>query len=317
MNFETAGAHVARRVPVAAPQAAAGEVRAGMAGQRYECATDVAVCVDGRLVGLVPAETLLAAAPQTRIHDIMDPEPPVIGPGADQELAAWTAVQHGESSLAVVDEAGRFVGVIPPHRLLAVLLAEHHEDMARLSGMLRDALSAKRSLQEPVWRRFAHRVPWLAVGLIGVLLAADLIAAFERQIQASLILAFFLPAIVYLADAVGTQTEALVIRGLSVGVPIRRVVRQEIVTGVLIGVGLALLAMPFALWRWDSGGFVAVLGLSLVGACSTATAVAIGLPWLLDRFGRDPAFGSGPLATVIQDLLSILIYLTIATLLGP
>jgi magnesium transporter len=31
--------------------------------------------------------------------------------------------------------------------------------------------------------------------------------------------------------------------------------------------------------------------------------------------GKDPAFGSGPLATVIQDLLSILIYLGAVTVL--
>jgi magnesium transporter len=46
-----------------------------------------------------------------------------------------------------------------------------------------------------------------------------------------------------------------------------------------------------------------------------ATVVAICLPWLLQRFGRDPAFGSGPLATLIQDLLSILTYFWIANLL--
>jgi magnesium transporter len=198
-----------------------------------------------------------------------------------------------------------------------VLLAEHHEDMARLGGMQRDALSAQRSLQEPVWRRLAHRLPWLVVGLLGMLLAADLVAAFEHQLQVNLVLAFFLPGIVYLADAVGTQTETLVVRGLSVGIPIRRIVRQELVTGVLIGVGLGLASMTVALWRWDSTSFVTVLGISLVAACATATAVAIALPWLLHRLGGDPAFGSGPLATVIQDLLSILIYLAVARALMP
>lgn len=138
-----------------------------------------------------------------------------------------------------------------------------------------------------------------------MLLAADLVAAFEHQLQQSLLLAFFLPGIVYLADAVGTQTETLVVRGLSVGIPIHRVVGQELVTGVLIGIGLGLASMVMVLWRWDHSPFVAVLGISLVAACATATAVAIALPWLLHRLGGDPAFGSGPLATVTQDLLSI------------
>jgi len=54
------------------------------------------------------------------------------------------------------------------------------------------------------------------------------------------------------------------------------------------------------------------MGFSVFAACSTATLAAMTFPWLLDAFGFDPAFGSGPLATVSQDLLSILIYLAIA-----
>lgn len=312
VDFETAGAHVARQVPTTTPESTAGEVRAALTGQQYACATDVAVCVDGRLIGLVPIEVLLAAPADAPARTIMDPDPPVVRPGADQEQAAWKAVQQGESALAVVDEAGGFVGLIPPQRLLAVLLAEHHEDMARLGGMWRDALSARRSLQEPIWRRLVHRLPWLVVGLVGMLLAADLVAAFEHQLRSSLVLAFFLPGIVYLADAVGTQTETLIVRGLSVGIPIGRVLRQEIVTGILIGFGLALASAMVTVWRWNTGEFVVVLAISLIAACSTATVVAITLPWILHALGRDPAFGSGPLATVIQDLLSIVIYLTVA-----
>jgi magnesium transporter len=315
--FETAGQHVARLVPITSPDATADEVRAALVGRRYECATDVAVCVDGRLLGLVPMETLLAAAAALPARTLMDRDPPVVAPGTDQELAAWKAVEHGESALAVADESGRFVGLIPPQRLLAVLLAEHHEDMARLGGMRRDALSAERSLREPVWHRLMHRLPWLVVGLLGMLLAADLVAAFEHELRASLVLAFFLPGIVYLADAVGTQTETLVVRGLSVGIPIRRVLAQELITGLLIGLAVGLAAMAVALWRWDDSPFVVVLGISLLAACATATAVAIVLPWALHRLGADPAFGSGPLATVIQDLLSILIYLTAARALMP
>ena len=54
------------------------------------------------------------------------------------------------------------------------------------------------------------------------------------------------------------------------------------------------------------------MGLSIFAACSVAALIAMLLPWLFDAFGQDPAFGSGPLATVIQDLLSILIYFLIA-----
>jgi magnesium transporter len=288
-------------------------LRRSLEGVHFESATHIGVCNEGKLVGVLRVEALFAALPDTQVRDIMDDDPPLVAPGVDQELAAWKAVQHGESALAVVDNGGRFVGFLPPDRLLAVLLHEHEEDMARLGGFLRDSSMARAASEEPILKRFWHRVPWLLLGLAGAVAAADIVGAFEHQLQANVMLAFFIPGIVYLADAVGTQTEALMIRGLSVGVPIGRVLRREILTGLAIGLALAMVFYPLALWRWNGAGIAAAVSLAIFAACATATSVAMALPWILQKMGIDPAFGSGPLATVIQDLLSIIIYLAIAT----
>jgi magnesium transporter len=145
-------------------------------------------------------------------------------------------------------------------------------------------------------------------------MAADLVGSFEAHLQLNVMLAFFIPGIVYLADAVGTQTETVVVRGLSLGIPMRRMAARELLAGILIGVALAAVALPFVWWRWNDGGLALSVGISVFAACSTATLAAMMLPWLFDAFGSDPAFGSGPLATVIQDLLSIWIYLSVTTL---
>lgn len=309
----TASEHVCTLVPVASPQTTAGELRESMAGVHFESATHIGVCDDGKLVGVLRVEELFGALTDAKVRDIMDADPPAVAPGVDQEKAAWKALQHGESALAIIDDGGRFVGFIPPDRLLAVLLHEHDEDLARMGGFLRDSSMARTASEEPVVKRFWHRVPWLLVGLLGALLAADIVGAYEQQLQANVMLAFFIPGIVYLADAVGTQTEALVIRGLSVGVSIGGVVRREVYTGLLVGVTLAAVFFPIGLWRWGDASMVAAVALAILAACTTASAVALTLPWLFNRLGLDPAFGSGPLATVIQDLLSVIIYLRIAT----
>jgi magnesium transporter len=273
---------------------------------------DVAVCRGDRLEGLVPLEVVLAAPDGHRVGTLMDPDPPVVAPGTDQEVAAWKAVEHGETSLAVVDGSGRFVGLVPPRRLLAVLLAEHEEDVVRLSGVLRSTRSARRASEEPVGRRIGHRLPWLVLGLLGALASAGIVSSFERDLESTITLAFFLPGVVYMADAVGTQTEALVIRGLSVGVPIGRVVRRELLTGLVVGVVIAAAFLPAGLAAWDDNDVAITVAVALFAACSTATLVAMTLPWLFSRLGADPAFGSGPLATVVQDLLSLLIYFGVA-----
>jgi magnesium transporter len=136
-------------------------------------------------------------------------------------------------------------------------------------------------------------VPWL-VGLAGAVLTADIVASFAEKLQANVMLAFFIPGIVYLADAVGTQTETVVVRGLSLGVRLRQMLAREIVVGLLISLALAATAGPPLYARWGSFPLALGVSLALFAACSSATLAAMGLPWLLDSLAFDPAFGTGP-----------------------
>ena len=296
------------RVPIAGPEEAAWEVLARLEPSgRFDTVADVAIVGNERLLGLVRIEDLLAAPATATMASLMDTDPPVVSPGMDQEVAAMKAVTHGESSLAVVDDDGRFLGLIPPHRMLGVLLDEHREDLARLSGFLHQSESARAATEEGLARRLWHRFPWLAVGLAAAMAAAAIVAGFEEGLSARIELVFFIPGIVYIADAVGTQTEVLVVRGLSVGVSVRNIVGRELATGFALGAILAALAyLPILTW-FDQPVALAVSA-SIWAASAVATLVAMTLPWLLSKSGMDPAFGSGPLATVAQDLLSLLIY---------
>jgi magnesium transporter len=86
---------------------------------------------------------------------------------------------------------------------------------------------------------------------------------------------------------------------------------REIATGLLIGLALAAAFAPVVLIGWARVEVAVAVSISLFMACSVATTVALTFPLVLDKLGRDPAFGSGPLATVVQDLLSIVIYFVV------
>ncbi len=311
-----AAASATSRVPVAAPTDTVDGVRRALAGRTFENTDEVAV-LDGRqLVGVVPLESLFAASGKAEIASIMDPDPPAVRPGSRQEAVARKAVSHTESSIAVVDEQGGFVGLIPAHRLIEILLQRHESDLARLGGYLTQTERARTAADEPVARRLWHRLPWLVAGLIGAMASAVIVGAFEEQLETKVLLAFFVPAVVYMADAVGTQTETLLIRGLAVGVTVREVFRREVITGVLIGLLIAAVFFPFAALGWGDATVALAVALALLASCAIATLVAMVLPTVLQSLGRDPAFGSGPVATIIQDLLSIAVYLAIATLIA-
>jgi magnesium transporter len=314
LTFETAAAHSTMQVPLAEPAALVHDIRQALTDRSYESASHLVVCRAGQFAGIVTIEDLLRASGDSTVESLMDRDAPVVAPGVDQEQAAWHAVRHGESALAVVDQEGRFVGVIPPFRLLAVLLAEHEEDLSRLGGFVRSTSVARGASEEPVRRRLWHRLPWLLLGLCGALVAADVVGRFEELLRLQVMLAFFMPGIVYLADAVGTQTETVIVRGLSLGVPMRRMARREILAGIVIGVALASITGPLVFWHWNDSRLALSVSLSVLAAASTATGAAMALPWLFNSLRLDPAFGSGPLATVIQDLLSIWIYLSVTAL---
>jgi magnesium transporter len=271
----TAAWHASLRVPVVAPGDTVAGALTAMRGRDYDSAAVIAVCTGDILVGLVTIERLLATPGDDLIGSIMDNDPPRVAPGTHQEHAAWRAVQHGETGLAVVEPDGRFRGLIPPQRLLKVLLEEHDEDLARLGGFLRTTASARAASQESVPRRLWHRLPWLAVGLAGALLSAALLANFEERLSANVAIAYFIPGIVYLADAVGTQTETVAIRGLSVGVGIGRIAAREAWTGLLVGSLLAAVMLPIITVASGDAAIAAAVAIAVLAASAIATLLSI------------------------------------------
>ena len=310
--LRTAEQHASARVPVTSRSETVSQLLARLRGNAYDSASVTAVCEGERLVGLATIERLLSAPPGATVETVMDDDPPTVSPDTHQEHVAWAAFQHGEPGIAVVDEHGAFGGLISAQALLGVLLEEHDEDMARLGGYLSSTASARSASTERVGRRLLHRLPWLLVGLAGALVAAVIVGAFGRQLEEEVLIAYFVPGVVYIAAAVGMQTETLVIRGLSLGVGIRRVAVRELITGGLLGLTLGGLAFPLVWVGWDDVGVATAVAVAMVVASSIATCVAMLLPWTLHRLGKDPAFGSGPIATVIQDLLTVSIYFVTA-----
>jgi magnesium transporter len=270
------------------------------------------VCVmgeDGGLLGTVTAAELLALPDEAALGGALRPNQLRVAADTDQEKMASIALHHGVAALPVIDAAGHLVGVVGSTTLMDILRREHVEDLHRLAGITREADDGRNALEEAPLRRVRHRLPWLVVGLGGSMLATFVVARFESVLTAKPELAFFVPGLVYLADAIGTQSEAVAVRGLSLShVGIGRLIGNELRTGLMIGVVLALLAFPMIWLVFGEPRLAAAVSLALAGASVVASTLGLLLPWLLARTGADPAYGSGPLATIVQDVISLLIY---------
>jgi magnesium transporter len=271
----------------------------------------------GRFRGAAPIDKLLRSPGTALLGQVSDAAFPSVAADADQERAASLALHHRVDALPVVDREGRPLGVMPAQALLQVLRREHVEDLHRLAGIEREAAQARHAIEDPPLRRARHRLPWLVVGLAGSAAATAAMASFEATLKATIAVAFFVPGIVYLADAIGTQTEAIAVRRLSLTrAGIARLLAGELRTGMLLGAILGLLSF-FPVWLvFGELRLAGAVASAIVAAGTMAAGLGLLLPWWIARSGRDPAFGSGPLATVIQDILSLFVYFGVVRAFG-
>lgn len=291
----------------------ASAVLSALPGNCYD-STDAVYIVDGaeRLLGLVRFSHLLVADAASKMSELMVQDIPVANPDDDQEKVAVLAIQHDVTSVPVVDGQKKLLGVVPAQAVFEILRREHIEDLNRLVGIWKENNRAISAIEASPTRRLRDRLPWLLIGLIGSMVAGSVVAGFESTLEARISVAFFIPIIVYLADAIGTQTEAVAVRGLSLShKPIKSLLAGELRTGLLIGASLGVLVFPYVFLTSRDLFLAGAVSLAVVIAGGFATTIGSFLPWLFSSLGKDPALGSGPVATVIQDVLSLLIYLFI------
>jgi magnesium transporter len=267
-----------------------------------------------RLVGIVSVRELLAARNEQPVRELMARDLMVVHPHDDQERAGILAIQHGIKAVPIVRPgSGEFLGVVGSDQVLKILHEEHTEDFLRLSGVQRDH-PVTDMLHASAARLAGLRLPWLVVGFGGGVVATLVSGFFEATISQQIFLAFFIPMVVYMSDAVGTQTETIYIRSLTLkqSALLRYAVR-ELAVGLMIAAVIATLIYLFAaVWTGSAALAFAVAAAMFINV-AIAPLVALVVPTLLYWKKKDPALGSGPFTTIIQDVISLLVYFSVTT----
>ncbi|MGQ9531531.1 MAG: magnesium transporter [Desulfotomaculales bacterium] len=268
----------------------------------------------GQLVGVLSLRELILAAPGMPVGDIMRRRVISVHVMADQEEVARVVAKYDLLAVPVVDDNQELLGIVTVDDVLDVIKEEAAEDFLRISAIdIRgDDVTA------PPWRRAMHRLPWLVAFLLGEMMAATVIKGFAGTLEAATVLAFFITAIAGGAGNAGTQSLAVVVRGLATGElnarEILRVVWRETRVGLLVGLGSGLtLAFVALVWQgWPLLGLV--VGGALAASILVATMLGSMIPVVMARLGFDPALASGPFITTLTDVASMLVYFSLATL---
>ena len=270
------------------------------------------VSPENRLTGVLSIRELLGAINDKPITDVMIKSIVSFPTDLDQEEAAQVFRDRDLVSIPVTNEDEQLIGVIHVDDILDVMRLEADEDIGKLFASGKEV----NFHTSPLISAY-RRLPWLIILLFIGLLSGSIIEGFEETLEAVVALAFFMPMIAGMTGNTGTQSLAIVVRGLaSEKLDMKstfRLIFRELMVGIIIGISCAILIAVIAYFWQGSLVLGLIVGGSLLITLIIGTIAGTIIPLILHKFKIDPAIASGPLITTINDILSLLIYFGIAT----
>lgn len=308
--------HMVTNVPTALPNETVEDVLKHLIAPEptYDTTAYIYV-VDERnvLQGVVSLKDAINKPHKRTMKSLMSDRLVYVRPYTDQEVVATKAIRYRLKAVPVVDIQKRLMGVVPSRKIFDILHWEHTEDMLRMAGLNAKGSAMRGAIKSGVLKMSMLRLPALLVGLFGGIFATSVVEHFQASLESQILLAFFIPIILYLSAAVGTQSGTILIRTLATeNVKLSKYIVRELVIGLVIATVLGG-AMFGVSYMWHEVFPVSLtIGISLFASVTTATLLGIFVPYGLYKMKKDPAISGGPLINVIQDIITLTIYFSVA-----
>jgi magnesium transporter len=284
---------------------------------------DVIYVIDenGVLLDDIRIREILLVKPETKVSDLMDGRLIALSASDPQQDAINVFRMNNRTALPVTDSENILLGIVTVDDILWIANEEYTEDIQKIGGT--------EALDEPyldinLFRLVKKRVGWLVILFLGEMLTATAMGFFEHAIEKAVVLALFIPLIISSGGNSGSQASTLIIQAMALGeVTISdwwRVMRREILSGLLLGVTLGIIGFfriaAFSMFstmygpHWMLVGFT--IGFSLIGVVLWGSLAGSMLPLLLKKLGADPATSSAPFVATLVDVTGLIIYFTVA-----
>jgi magnesium transporter len=308
-------------VPRALPQNNIGEIKQLLSTEACQLGNIDYVYVvneQGHLDGVLSIKEVLSCMDnEVVVGEVMKRDLVVASPSTHQERVVYLALSHGIKSVPVVDPAGLFLGVVPYDQILRIFNHEVQSDVFNFGGIFHKVGEEYTTIRSSTRVMIRSRLPWLVVGVIGGTMAAGLIGNFEKLLSEYIVLAFFIPVMVYMSDAAGTQSEALIIRSMALDpkLAMKSYFLREIQVAAVIGLVSGSLAAVTSLLGWTQPVLSLIVGFSMFLSIIASVAIATVAPLIFKKLKYDPAVATGPLATIVSDITTLAIYFTSAVVL--
>jgi magnesium transporter len=274
----------------------------------------------GRLKGVLVMRDLLLAAPGTRLGQLMIPDPYAMQETKRLDRALKAALARHYPVYPVVNDAGVLTGLIRGEELFAEQAIEISAQAGKMVGVEKEE-----RLTTPLSRSLKLRHPWLQLNLVTAFVAAAVVGLFEHTLSQLVILAVFLPVMAGQSGNTGCQALAVTLRGMTLGELkpelVGRLIAKEgllgFFNGLFVGLtaGLGMVIYAYAQGEADPWGMGAVAAFAMVVSCVISGLAGALIPLGLKRIGADPATASSIFLTTASDVVSMGVFLGLATML--
>ncbi|HXY89565.1 MAG TPA: magnesium transporter [Xanthobacteraceae bacterium] len=273
------------------------------------------------LLQVVTLRRLITGEPQASILSVAR-SPITTTPLADREDVARIISKYDLLAVPVVDEKGRVLGIVTVDDIIDAIVEEGTEDVQKFGGM---AAVDEPYMQIGFGQMLYKRAGWLSVLFVSEMLTASAMQYFQSEIEKAVVLTLFIPLIMSSGGNSGSQATSLLIRALALR-ELRlgdwwRVVLRELPAGITLGAVLGVIGIiRIALWQnlgfFDYGDHwqlvAATVAAALIGIVTFGSLSGSMLPFVLKRFGFDPANASAPFVATLVDVTGLVIYFTVA-----
>ena len=273
-----------------------------------------------RLLGVLVFRDLMLGSPEAPLSEVMYKSIFALQPEMALTDAMKAAVNRHIPVYPVCDAEGRLLGLVRGQNLFEARAIEISAQAGSMVGVEKEE-----RLSTPVIRSLKFRHPWLQINLLTAFVAAAVVGLFEHTLDRLVILAAFLPVLAGQSGNTGCQALAVTLRGmtmgdLGVGDEKRLVMKEGVLglfNGMLVGVSAALGMFVYARMENNPNALVlsGVVWLSMVASCVTSGLCGALIPLTLRKCGADPATASSIFLTTATDVVSMGVFLGLATVL--
>jgi magnesium transporter len=240
----------------------------------------------------------------------------------DKEQVALKFSKYDYLALPVVDKEGCLVGIVTVDDAVDVIQEEATEDIQKMAAMLP---TEKPYLKQSVWSIWVARIPWLLLLMISATFTSMVLSGYESNlasITGGAVLYAFIPMLMGTAGIAGGQTSVTIIRALALNEvqfkDIFKVILKELLASLLLGLTVSIVCF-FKVYFIDSLytsdidlKIALIISAVLLITIVMAKFVGCMLPLIAKKCKLDPAVVASPFMTTIVDVLSLLIYCSVA-----